>query len=76
MKGIKRNMNDSNDKKKCPVCGFPTLPDEEGSLEICKICLWQDDGLQEDDPDFEGGANKLSLNQYRTQWLKEHHREV
>jgi ribosomal protein L37AE/L43A len=68
-------MNDSNDKKKCPVCGFLTMPNEECSFYICDICGWEDDGLQEDDPDFEGGANKLSLNQFRAQWLKGHHRE-
>jgi hypothetical protein len=61
--------------KKCPVCGFYTLPNEEGSYEICDICGWEDDDIQEDDPDYAGGANKQSLNQFREKWIKEHHRE-
>ena len=39
----------------CPVCGkfeFPT----HGSYEICEECGWEDDGMQETDPES-GGAN-------------------
>jgi hypothetical protein len=57
--------------KNCVCCGFPTLP--KGSLfEICSACGWQDDPVQNDDPDFWGGANELSLNDYRKQWIKDH----
>ena len=59
--------------RKCHCCYYNTLPDYE--FEICEVCGWQQDDIQEDDPNFEGGANKLSLNQYRAKWLKEHHRE-
>jgi hypothetical protein len=59
--------------KKCECCGFFTLP-EDSIFEICPLCGWQDDGVQNDDPDYAGGANELSLNEYRSQWLKEHKR--
>ena len=48
---------------KCPVCknnsfSFDSFP---GSFEICSYCGWEDDDLQYYDPEFEGGANKISL---------------
>ena len=46
----------------CACCGFNTI-EEKGSYEICEICYWEDDGVQEADPWFEGGANKPSLYQ-------------
>ncbi len=65
-----------NDKKivfnkksdvKCPVCenysfnsvSFP------GSYLICEICYWEDDLLQYENPNYNGGANKVSLNEAR-----------
>ncbi len=46
----------------CPCCGYKTLSEETpGSYEICGICFWEDDGVQLDDPDYEGGANHISL---------------
>jgi hypothetical protein len=46
----------------CPCCGYNTLS-ERDAYEICPICLWEDDAIQENDPDMEGGANKVSLRQ-------------
>ncbi|GHT82271.1 hypothetical protein FACS1894125_4580 [Actinomycetota bacterium] len=66
---------DNDRKKKCPVCGFQTLPSDDGSFWICEVCWWEDDDIQADDPNYEGGANGLSLNQCRAIWLKEHHRD-
>ena len=31
--------------------------------EICDICGWQNDLVQNEDPDFWGGANDMSLNE-------------
>jgi hypothetical protein len=43
-----------------------TLPEQPaGTYEICEVCFWEDDGVQFDDPDYEGGANKVSLRQAR-----------
>jgi len=61
--------------KACACCGFSTLP--KGSIfEICPLCGWQDDGVQNDNPDYSGGANSLSLNDYRRTWLTEHKRKL
>jgi hypothetical protein len=57
--------------KKCPICGYYTL-DADEPYNICPICDWEDDPIQTDDPNFWGGANDLSLNDYREQWLKDH----
>ena len=39
---------------KCKVCG---LGDIEGEFSNCDYCAWEDDDVQNKDPDFEGGAN-------------------
>lgn len=51
---------------KCRVCGIGEIKE---SHEICNICGWEDDAVQNDDPNYTGGANELSLNQYRQFWL-------
>lgn len=48
----------------CPCCGHWTL-DREGRWDICEICHWEDDPLQYDSPELEGGANAVSLLQAR-----------
>ncbi len=45
---------------KCPVCGKYEFP-EFDSFDVCPVCGWEDDWIQEDDPDF-GGANWETLN--------------
>ena len=32
---------------------------------MCKVCGWQSDEIQNDDPNFDGGANEMSLNEAR-----------
>ncbi len=49
---------------RCPCCGHYTLG-EAGAYEICPVCFWEDDPVQEKDPDLEGGANASSLNKSR-----------
>ncbi len=49
---------------KCPCCGEKAL-DEEGHYDICSTCGWEDDPIQRKDPDYDGGANIMSLNQAR-----------
>lgn len=58
-------------KYTCPCCGYKPI-DEEPTFtdEICKICFWHDDGVQFDDPDYEGGANKVSLRRGQANFLK------
>ena len=58
-----------NEKHKCPVCGQYEFP-EEDSFDICDVCGWEDDGLQESEPDYKGGANQMSLNQAKEAWAE------
>ncbi|MCC8042205.1 MAG: hypothetical protein LIO69_01545 [Oscillospiraceae bacterium] len=34
------------------------------------FCGWENDGVQYDDPDYAGGANPESLNEYRKLWAE------
>jgi len=50
----------------CPCCDYLTLDDAPtGTYALCGVCFWEDDGVQFRDPDYEGGANTVSLNQAR-----------
>jgi hypothetical protein len=46
----------------CACCGYKTLDHPpNGSYDICVVCFWEDDLLQLSDPNYEGGANTISL---------------
>lgn len=32
-------------------------------MDFCDVCDWCDDAIQENDPDYKGGANHMSLNE-------------
>lgn len=53
---------------KCPCCGKETLLGER-NWEVCSNCGWEDDAIQFENPDFAGGANFFSLNEYRKLYL-------
>ncbi|MBP5674537.1 MAG: hypothetical protein K5787_08795 [Lentisphaeria bacterium] len=57
-------------KYACPCCGRKRI-EHLGDYEICDVCGWEDDPTQSKDPDFEGGANELSLKQARAKWRAE-----
>jgi len=61
-------MIDINDKYFCPCCGNETISSPR-EYEICNICGWEDDPVQFEDPDFSGGANKMSLNEARIAYI-------
>lgn len=42
----------------CACCGA-----EVERYDICEVCGWQDDDVQNGDPDYRGGANTMSLNE-------------
>lgn len=55
----------------CPCCGYFTydhVPD--GSFDVCPVCFWEDDNVQNVEPSYEGGANGISLNNARKNFLK------
>ena len=51
----------------CPVCG-KHLFSGFNSFQMCPVCGWEDDAVQNDDPDYRGGANWYSVNEYRKIW--------
>ena len=57
---------------KCPVCGQYTFQSGPGSYEICPVCGWEDDKAQYKNPNLKGGANHLSLKEYKKQYEKNH----
>ena len=54
-------MQEIQNKIKCPCCG-KTMVEE---YDICNVCSWENDPIQLDQPDFQGGANQMSLNEAR-----------
>lgn len=54
-------------KAQCPCCDYWTLL-EPSAYEICDVCGWEDDFVQKENPNFDGGANDLSLIQARNLW--------
>ena len=56
----------------CPVCGEYIFDEGPGSFDICPVCEWEDDPVQAADPDYSGGANHLSLNEYKERWRHLH----
>jgi hypothetical protein len=38
--------------------------------DICEVCGWQDDNVQNNDPDYRGGANTMSLNEAKEAYRK------
>jgi hypothetical protein len=48
----------------CPVCGKYTF-EEYGDYDICHECGWENDAVQGADFNYRGGANSLSVNDYK-----------
>jgi len=40
------------------------------TFTICELCNWEDDPVQFEDPDYEGGANFYSLRQSQYKFAK------
>lgn len=54
---------------RCPCCDNFTLEEKPpGTFDICPVCFWEDDYTQYDEPDLDGGANEMSLNQARANY--------
>ena len=54
----------------CPCCGYYTFDTpERDSYDICPVCFWEDDLVQFEHPDAPGGANTLSLNVCRANFV-------
>lgn len=52
----------ADDNYFCRCCGFNSLHEKpNGEYNICRICYWEDDPIQFKEPNYQGGANKVSL---------------
>jgi Cysteine-rich CPCC len=51
-------------KNSCPVCGYLTL-DERDSFDICAICYWEDDGIDDFEVNNDSGPNHMTLKEGR-----------
>lgn len=59
------------EKFACPCCGYKTFIEEpNGSYDICQVCFWEDDPIQLDNPDYDGGSNKVSLRKGQNNFLE------
>jgi len=55
----------------CPCCQNLTLTEEPpGTFEICPVCFWEDDEIQNKNLDYEGGANAISLRVARRNYAR------
>lgn len=57
-----------DDKIVCACCKIGLIEDDW--CDICSVCGWEQDRVQEKDHDFAGGANDLSLNEHRKRFQK------
>lgn len=58
-------------KYPCACCGFLTRSEpSNGDYDICSVCFWEDDPVQNDNPEFSCGANAVSLNKARINFKK------
>jgi hypothetical protein len=62
-------MNDL--KYACPCCGYKTFSEQpNGTYDICIVCFWEDDPIQLEGPNYEGGANRVSLKQGQRNFME------
>ena len=50
---------------KCPVCQNNTFNENDYEYKICEECFWEYDPVQVGNPNYGGGANVHSLNEYK-----------
>lgn len=60
----------------CPCCGFLVFPEGLGSYDICQVCGWEDDEVQQRWPGYRGGANHESLCEAQAAFLRRVDSEV
>jgi cysteine-rich CPCC protein len=53
----------------CPCCGFRTLPNPSPSDEICPVCFWQDDFVDNQDTEVLG-PNRVTLSVARSNFAR------
>jgi Cysteine-rich CPCC len=66
---IEATNSTENLKYACVCCGYKTMYREDHLWEICPVCFWQSDPLENTDPDYKGGANKISLREAQQNFI-------
>ena len=58
-------------KHRCVCCGNITINDPEPLMhEICPVCFWENDPIQNEISDRRGGPNRVSLKEARENYKK------
>ena len=57
------------EKYYCALCNKEFVLEED--YGGCSVCSWMHDPVQEDDPNYRGGANKANLNEARAKWQRQ-----
>ncbi|MFA5519138.1 MAG: CPCC family cysteine-rich protein [Spirochaetota bacterium] len=59
------------EKFDCSCCAYKAFIEQSnGSYDFCPVCCWGDDPIQLDDPNYEGGANRVSLRQGQRNFIE------
>lgn len=54
----------------CPCCGYKTMEHKESEYhDICPGCYWENDPIQNEDEEYAGGSNLISLKVARENFL-------
>ncbi|UWV47189.1 CPCC family cysteine-rich protein [Acetivibrio thermocellus] len=68
---VVRLSSEVTKKYPCPCCGYKTfISPPPNTFDICPVCYWEDDGVQYAKPDYANGANKISLNEAKANFVK------
>ncbi len=58
-------------KFECQCCGDKTSDESAiGPFDICELCGWEADSVRSKQPDYEGGANGISLREARYKFYR------
>lgn len=61
-------MEKNDEYKICECCKIGII--KKDIYDICSECGWEDDPFQNDEIDFSGGANELSLIDHRKRYFE------
>ena len=59
----------NSEKYTCPCCGYKTHHRKDHLGDLCLVCYWQSDSMQNADPYYGGGANRISLMQAQQNFI-------
>lgn len=65
-----KRIKETGFMKRCPCCGYLTIDDTNEVIDdICEVCFWQYDEVAQDMPDKIIGANNVSLNTAKKNYI-------